>query len=98
MAEVVDRRSARLDAGFERPDDSLTQPLVLVRAQTTRGSAWMNSRSVQGLVCIDVADAGHPALVEQECLDRSRAPTRQRAQMLCAEALVQRLQPQACRK
>src|ERR1700722_7353345 len=32
VAEVVDRRSPRLDTGFKRPDDGLTQALVLICA------------------------------------------------------------------
>ncbi len=71
VAEVVDRRAARGEAGARarrarprrrRPDWRARQP--------SRGAQRVDARAEQRLVGVDVADAGDPALVEQERLDR----------------------------
>ncbi len=55
----------------------------------------MDARAEQRLVGVDVADARDLALVEQQRLDRRRAPARERAQVLGREPLVERLEPEA---
>ena len=54
------------------------------------------SRAEEGLVGVDVADARDRALVQQQRLDRPRAPAGERAQVLCGEARIERLEAEAC--
>ena len=61
----------------------------------TRGPQRVDSRPEQRLVRVDVADAGDPALVEDERLDRRRAPARDRPQVIRGELGRQRLDPEA---
>ncbi len=98
VAEVVDRGAARVDARLQRVDHRPAQAPALRSGQASRGAQRMDTRPVQGLVGVDVAHPGDPALVEQQRLDRCRAPLHEGVQVGGGEALVQRLEPQAQRK
>jgi len=84
-----------VDPGLQRIVDRLTQRLELSTAQRSRGAQRVDSRPEQRLVRVDVADAGNPALVEDERLDRRRAPARDRPQVTSRERGRQWLDPEA---
>ena len=71
---------------------------VLLARQRPGRAQRVDPRAEQRLVGVDVADARDPALVEQQRLDRRRAPARERAQVLGGEALVERLEPSRAAK
>ena len=73
MAEVVDRGSARVEAGVQRRHDGVAQRGDLRALEPARLAQRVDRRAKQRLVGVDVPDAGDPALVEQDGLDR-RAP------------------------
>src|SRR5437660_1554503 len=66
VAEVVDRRALGLDPGCERLLDRLAQPLPLRPGEPPCLPQRVDPGAEQGLVGVDVPDAGDPALVEQE--------------------------------
>ena len=74
VAEVVDRRPARVDAGLQRRDRRLAQALVLLGRELPGGAQRVDAGAEQRLVGVDVPDAGDAPLVEQERLDRRRPP------------------------
>ncbi len=91
VTEVVDAGPLRVDAGAERLDDRLAQALGLCGAERSSGATRVDSRTEQRLVGVDVADAGHPALVEQQRLDGRSPPAHHRAQVGGREVLVEGL-------
>ncbi len=93
-AEVVDRRAARGEPGLERLAHSERERVALRPAERARRAQRMNPRAEEGLVGVDVPDAGDPPLVEQERLHRCAAPARERAQRGPVERGVQRLGPE----
>jgi hypothetical protein len=98
VAEVVDRRAARVDAVEQRREDRVAQRLVLRSRERTGGPQRVNPRAVQGLVGVDVADPRDAPLVEQEGLDRGAAPPRERVQVRGGETRVERLDAEASRE
>ena len=68
---------------------------VLAGLECAGRAQRVHAGAKQRLVGVDVADAGDPALVEQERLDRGAPPARQRAQQRGREGVVERLDAEA---
>src|SRR5262245_46267649 len=70
---VAERRTLALDAHAQDVSDGTMQATHLVGVERIRAAQWMDLRSPQGLVHVDVSEARHDSLVEQRDLDRSAA-------------------------
>ena len=88
---VVDRGALPVDPALERLHDARVQALDLGAAQPARRPQRMDARAEQRLVGVDVPDAGHAALVEQERLHRSAAAARRAREDVGRELRVERL-------
>src|SRR3954451_5064552 len=69
---VADAGAVRVDATLERGDHGGVQPPGLGRRQVAPRPQRMDARVPERLVGVDVADAGHDALVQEARLDRRR--------------------------
>src|SRR5438270_6259574 len=98
VAEVIDARSARVDARAQRLDDPVAKARVLLCAETASRAQWVDPSAEQGLVGVDVPHACDLLLVQQKRLDRRPAAPRERTQVLGREALIERLEAEAGRE
>jgi hypothetical protein len=73
VAEVVDRRPFGVDSRRQGLLDGRSQQLELRGREPPGRAQRMDAGPEEGLVGIDVPDAGDPSLIEHECLD-GRAP------------------------
>ncbi|MNC28787.1 hypothetical protein D3C75_770100 [compost metagenome] len=86
-AAGVHRVRQRIDNGVVKPDD-------LLIGQGTGSSLRMNTCSMQGLIHINIADADHVCLIEQQRFDFCILPGKQTLKRLRRKIGRQRLQPQ----
>ena len=91
VAVVVDRGAAVVDPGLQGGDDGVAQRLQVLGLHRAGGRERVQAGPVERLVGVDVADAGDPGLVEQERLQRRRAPGGHRSQRLRRELGRERL-------
>src|SRR5215218_10807490 len=66
VAVVVDRRAASVDPCLQRGDDGIAQRLQVLGLHRAGGRERVQAGAEEGLVGVDVADAGDLRLVEQE--------------------------------
>jgi hypothetical protein len=98
MAKIIDRRTTRVDTGFQRLDEAQPQVLTLAASQLPSRTRWVDTRPEQGLISVDVADAGDQLLIEEHGLDRRAAAAHHRAQVRDRKVLVEGLKAQARRE
>ena len=95
VAVVVDRGALRVDSGVQGLDDRVAEQLDLRPSQGSDRSQRMDLRPEQRLVGVDVAHAGDPLLVQEECLHRLLAAACLVAERLGREVGAERLDPEA---
>src|SRR5262245_36668610 len=79
---VVDRRTAPDHGLGEDPPQLRPEPPLVRRSQRPRRAERVEARRPERLVGVDVADAGHERLIEQERLQAALAPAQAAAERL----------------
>jgi hypothetical protein len=64
IGEIVETRPPVLDSGLEDVGNGGEHLLDLVRSERAGRALWVDSCTVEHLVCIDVPEAGHEPLVQ----------------------------------
>src|SRR4051812_4303609 len=98
VAIVAQRGALACNPHLERGPDRLAQPRDLVSVEGACGAQRVDPRTPEGLVRVDVPDAGRRPLVEERGLD-GRSPARERLrQGARREAALERLAAKAPRR
>jgi hypothetical protein len=88
---VVDGAAAPLDSLGEDVPDGPMEPPGMILIKGLGFAEWMEARSPQRFIGVDVAHAGDEVLVEQKGLEAASAPCEQLAEMGSGEAVRKRL-------
>src|SRR3954454_22628306 len=91
FAVVVDRGAAGVDSGFQGRHDRVAQRLQVLGLHRAGWGERVQTRPIERLVGVDVADAGDARLVEQEGLQRRGPSRRHLSQGLGREVRGERL-------
>jgi hypothetical protein len=83
-----DCRATLLDTALERPTDRPVQPRDLLCVQAIRRFAGVDSRAVQRLVDVDVAQPRDHSLIEQRLLDRDAAALQASGEIIASKIVA----------
>ncbi len=97
IAEVIDSCSSRINASSEGSNDSLAQSGRLLLRKLGWPAKWIDLRSKQRLIGVDVADPGDLSLIEQKRFERSTTTAGQLMEVRLVEIRVEWFEPKtAC--
>jgi len=94
LAIPVDAGPLGVNGGVQHDADRLVEQGDLAGAQAGGRAQRMDLRTPERLVGVDVADAGHDALVEQHGLDRGLAPGEPGGEVRDGELMFERFRPE----